>query len=76
MPVDPMFVREFHNRRYNELLQEAQKRRLLKEARADRPSPYASILSRVGGILITIGRSLEAQYPSSTTYQTQQEANA
>jgi hypothetical protein len=72
MLVNPIIVREYHNLRCNEVLQKAQERRLLKEARGDRPSPYASILSRVGGILITVGRSLEAQYPSSITCQTQQ----
>ncbi len=67
-----MLEREIDHLRYNDLLREAQKQRLINEARADRPSPYASILSRVGGILISVGRSLQAQSPSGITYQTQQ----
>jgi hypothetical protein len=77
--------REVHQQRYNDLLQEAQKRRRVNGASADPGSPLAGtlsrvggilsrvggILSRVGGILITAGRSLEAQNPSSIACQTQ-----
>jgi hypothetical protein len=67
MDLDPMLLTEVYHVRHHDLLREAQKERLPKEARADRPSPYASILSRVGGILITVGLSLGAQNPSNIT---------
>lgn len=67
MDLQPMLLTDLFESRYNDLLKEAQKERLPKEARAGRPSPYASILSRVGGILITVGLSLGAQNPSNIT---------
>jgi hypothetical protein len=67
MDLQPMLLTEVYRSRYNDLLKEAQKERLPKEAEADRPSPYARILSRMGGILIIVGLSLGAQNPSNIT---------
>ena len=65
--MDPMTMRTLQDHRIRDMLREAEKRQLLKEARANRPSLYARLLLHMGSVLITVGRKLQAQAPSITT---------
>lgn len=73
---NPILVRAIHESRHSQLVRDVQKARLVNEARANRPSLYNSVLSRVGGMLIAVGQSLEAQNSSNLACQGQQKANA
>ncbi len=65
MMTHPMLIKEVQQQRFNELLQEAEKERLLKQIGVSRPSLCANILAGVGSILITVGQKLEAQEQSN-----------
>ena len=52
----------FYKIRQQELLQEAQQSRLVKEALAARPRRGAKILATIGNVLVSFGSSLEARY--------------
>jgi len=65
--MDPTTMMTLQDHRIRDMLREAEKRQLLKEAKANQPSLYARILPRMGSILITVGRKLEAQAPSVAT---------
>jgi hypothetical protein len=67
MQIEPTTMRILQDHRHRDLLREAEKRRLLKEAEANRPSLYARILPHMGSILITVGLKLKAQAPSTAT---------
>ena len=47
--------------RMNELLEEAERNRLIRQANANRPNPLDSVLAGVGDLLVSVGERLQAR---------------
>jgi hypothetical protein len=65
--MNPIIMHEVAKARQSDLLREAEQRRLVKQARAGKPSLIARFLERLGGLLIKIGGQLQKRpAPQST----------